>query len=267
MKHRSSAIIAASALLLTGCAKSDKGTDDNVESEVIVTVEATEETSEAETETENETETDTTDPAEAEDETSEEETKVTSEETSEEETTEADTKAAVNDNVSSNVDADDIFFKLQSGMSKDEVFAITGTDYCKEDVFKSIATYEWYLDNDKCFGTDLPYCLYIEFMNDKLHTFSYMLGVKGNTDSSGGGISCYANGTPAIEFPCSEKEITSGFDKVTARLDKEFGPFTDIGDEDSYIVHSYMWTKDKCEIWSHCQIEKDFNNILITYIG
>ncbi|NLT08784.1 MAG: hypothetical protein GXY08_04695 [Ruminococcus sp.] len=209
MKHRLSAVIAASALLLTGCGKSDKGTDDNGESDVIVTVEAAEETSEVETET------DTTAPDEAEEETTEEETEITTEEASEEETTEARAVASSN--------GFNALFDLKLGSSMEEVFKQTGSSFDNEYV---IATnqgtgYIFSSDNDDVFGTGLPVDTITDFTADReLFRCGYNFGRTGGFN---------------LEelYPCTEAELDAAFEKIYSVLESKYGAPTS---EDTSLV-------------------------------
>ncbi|HRR75431.1 MAG TPA: hypothetical protein P5191_01270 [Ruminococcus sp.] len=207
------ALLAASALLLTGCGKSDPGTD-NDSSDVIVTVESTGETSETETET------DTTDPTETETDTTDTSEENTEEETSEEQNTEDTDETDVekpSDAVYSSSEIDkSVFYKLSLGMSGEEVFAITGKDY-QNDVDKGfLHMYEWYLTDEDIFGTGLSGVFSIEISSDDtLSGFGYELGRESDPE--------FPEFPELFICPHTPEELDAAYNKVISCLESEYG--------------------------------------------
>lgn len=198
------ALLAASALMLTGCGNKDKGADDS--DEVVVTVAPTEETSGEETEAA--TEETTEDITETETETAPE----TTEAVTEEDTSENVSEAHLPDTAQVPTDGLNVFTSLKTGLSMDETFAVTGTDYdLSEETFKGGECYTWLLDKENVFGTGIAGNMFVEFDRNKALTcFGYHLGGK-------------ADGEGKTKYPYSPEELERAFNTIYSQFLSQYG--------------------------------------------
>ncbi|HRR75430.1 MAG TPA: hypothetical protein P5191_01265 [Ruminococcus sp.] len=232
MKYRLPAFLAASVLLLTGCGKSDPGTDDNSESDVIITVESTEETSEAENETE------TVCDAVEEEETSEDSTEECPEETTTEDLNNSEETINTTACKESNIPADEdvpLLYALFPGDDADDVLSLIGKapDRQRDTIYRDSQVYEWDIDSDDIFGTGLPGMFFVEISDDDqtLIETGYELGNAGSDT--------------ALSSVFSKDELEKAYDQVVSQFNERFGdPRISIDEEDNGVLSSRGWKVD-----------------------
>ncbi len=126
-------------------------------------------------------------------------------------------------------------------MTSEEVFAIVGKEYdnCIEESWKNTIEYDYILNDDEVFNTDLKGYMFFEFesQTDKLVTFGYHFGNDGSFE--------------APVYPYSKEELKAAYDKITETLSEWYGE-GELSDEnlELNVCEEYKWLDDKKQLWA-----------------